>query len=237
MIYCQGFFSIGDMDVTTIYLSRSIPSAMKPTRLYIKKHNITGMSYLGKTTRDPYTYHGSGLAWKKHISLYGKEHIITTWVSEVFTDRYLLVEFAIFLSAELDVVKSDKWANLILENGVGGGDGSQSLGKPLSDDHRKKVSNSLMGVKKSESHKQHMKKPKSEESKRKSSETQKGRKQSPEHIQKLSEVRKGRIPWNKGKTTPADVCKKISDSCRGRAAWNKGITDTKTKTNGDIDGK
>jgi len=31
--------------------------------------------------------------------------------------------------------------------------------------------------------------------------------------------------------------KKISDSCRGRAAWNKGITDTKTKTNGDIDGK
>jgi len=35
----------------------------KPSYLYIKKHNETGLKYFGKTTQDPYTYQGSGTDW------------------------------------------------------------------------------------------------------------------------------------------------------------------------------
>jgi len=29
--------------------------------LYKKTHNVTGLQYLGKTTRNPFTYKGSGV--------------------------------------------------------------------------------------------------------------------------------------------------------------------------------
>jgi len=93
---------------------------MNKTYLYIKEHNITGMKYFGKTTSDPYTYCGSGKYWINHIKKHGKEFVTTKWVSEPFTDKELLVEFATFVSEELDIVNSDKWANLILENGLDG---------------------------------------------------------------------------------------------------------------------
>lgn len=44
--------------------------------LYIKTHNITGLKYLGKTTKDPYKYLGSGTDWLKHLKQYGTD--ITT---------------------------------------------------------------------------------------------------------------------------------------------------------------
>lgn len=119
---------------------------MKPTRLYIKRHNVSRIKYLGKTTLpDPYTYEGSGVLWKKHIKKYGKD-ISTLWVSEVFTDKDLLIEFATFLSQELDIVKSNEWANLMEENGIGGGTfgiGEKNVAKLPS--VRKKISESLKG--------------------------------------------------------------------------------------------
>ena len=45
----------------------------KPTYLYIKTHNITGLKYFGKTTGDPYTYFGSGTKWLNHLNVYGKD--------------------------------------------------------------------------------------------------------------------------------------------------------------------
>ena len=39
---------------------------MKPTYLYVKQHNKTGLKYFGKTTKkDPLKYKGSGLYWKR----------------------------------------------------------------------------------------------------------------------------------------------------------------------------
>jgi hypothetical protein len=115
---------------------------MQPTYLYIKQHTVTGLKYFGKTTKnDPYKYKGSGLHWSRHLNKYGRKQVITIWVSEPFVDEDSLVEFATFISEELDIVNSDKWANLIIENGIDGA----VPGICLSKEHKAKISNSLLG--------------------------------------------------------------------------------------------
>lgn len=40
----------------------------KEITLYIKIHNVTGLKYFGKTTKNnPEKYTGSGKHWKRHI--------------------------------------------------------------------------------------------------------------------------------------------------------------------------
>ena len=108
------------------------------TYLYIKEHSLTGLKYFGKTTKsDPYKYIGSGTYWLDHINKHGKEHVKTLWVSEPFVDEDSLVEFATFMSEELDIVNSDKWANLIVENGLNSGGGM--LGKSHSEESKNKM--------------------------------------------------------------------------------------------------
>lgn len=162
---------------------------MLPTYLYIKEHSLTGMRYLGKTTKkDPYKYNGSGKYWIRHIKKYGKKYIKTLWVSEIWNNKDDLREFALLLSEELDIVNSDKWANLKPENGNdGGGDWSHVRGK----------------------------------------------KQTPEHLRKLSESRKGRIPWNKGIPATDDVKDKLRKNHRtkkGYSPWNKGLIGVQPST-------
>lgn len=153
---------------------------MKPTYLYIKEHSITGIRYFGKTTKsDPYKYKGSGKEWTNHIKIHGNKHIKTIWVSEPFTDESRLIEFATFMSEELDIVKSDKWANLIIENGIGG---SANNGKTFTDEWRKNLSKSHIG----------------------NIPGNKGKigyfTHNDETKKKMSELKRGRAPWNKGKT-------------------------------------
>jgi len=49
--------------------------------LYVKTHNITGLKYLGQTSRsDVEIYPGSGKYWKRHIKKHGNNvcrYIIT----------------------------------------------------------------------------------------------------------------------------------------------------------------
>ena len=95
---------------------------MKFTFLYIKKHRITGMKYFGKTTEsDVQSYLGSGKYWKRHIQKYGKEHVETIWISHPFTDKKDIEEFATLFSNHWNIVESNDWANLKLENGIDGG--------------------------------------------------------------------------------------------------------------------
>ena len=100
----------------------NIPSPeFKPTWLYIKQHNTTGLRYFGKTTKDPKVYLGSGKYWLRHLKEHS-EDITTVWCEE-FTNMDQLVEFATFFSEFHDIVDAVDsrgkkiWANMIPENG------------------------------------------------------------------------------------------------------------------------
>lgn len=93
---------------------------MHPTRLYIKRHRLTGKMYFGKTQKtDIQSYTGSGILWKRHLKKHGKD-IETLWVSEPFSDKTELQDFALAFSELFDIVKSHQWANLQEENGLDG---------------------------------------------------------------------------------------------------------------------
>ena len=94
---------------------------MKPTYLYIKQHEITGMKYFGKTTKsDPIKYKGSGKHWKRHIKKHGIQYVKTLWY-KLFTDKDELMNFALNFSKQNDIVNSPLWLNLKEENGLDGG--------------------------------------------------------------------------------------------------------------------
>lgn len=129
----------------------TIYNNFKPTYLYIKVHEKTGMRYLGKTTKkNPDSYLGSGTYWKSHIRKHGKEHVHTIW-KQLFTDVDELVKTALKLSEDNDIVNSNSWANLVTENGLDGltvGFSSPrkgKIGKKHSIETKHKISNSLLG--------------------------------------------------------------------------------------------
>jgi len=91
----------------------------KPTWLYIKQHNITGLKYFGKTTvSDPIKYKGSGIYWLRHLKKHGN-NVSTIW-SQLFTDQQELIEYALNFSKKNMIVESKNWANLKEENGLDG---------------------------------------------------------------------------------------------------------------------
>lgn len=93
----------------------------KPTYLYVKTHNKTGLKYFGKTTaKDPLKYEGSGVKWKKHLKKHGSD--ISTEIIGYYTDEQECLEFALKFSIENDIVNSDNWANLKEESLDGGFD-------------------------------------------------------------------------------------------------------------------
>lgn len=110
----------------TIY-SNSSENNFKPTYLYVKQHQTSGLKYFGKTTSsNPIKYHGSGVYWLRHLKKYGF-HVNTVWY-KLFTNKRELIEYALKFSSENNIVESDDWANLKIENGLDGGD-CGNLGK------------------------------------------------------------------------------------------------------------
>lgn len=115
----------------TIYSPLAISERMianfVPTRLYIKRHAVTGIRYLGKTIHEDITsYKGSGTRWTRHIKKHGPEFVVNDWVSDWFTDPHDLQEFALFVSEEMNIVESNEWANVKPEYGV---EGNRPVGK------------------------------------------------------------------------------------------------------------
>lgn len=93
---------------------------MEKIYLYIKTSPL-GLKYLGKTTKDPFTYMGSGKIWKRHI----KKHNLT--INDIKTEIILetnnldeLINKGLELSNLYNVIKSKEWANLREESGDGG---------------------------------------------------------------------------------------------------------------------
>lgn len=92
----------------------------KPTYLYIKTHNVTGLKYFGKTvSKDPYSYKGSGVYWRRHIKNHGYD--VTTEILGFYTDRDECLKAALDFSIKNNIVESKEWANLINETLDGGG--------------------------------------------------------------------------------------------------------------------
>jgi hypothetical protein len=93
---------------------------IKPTALYVKTHNKTGFKYFGKTTRLDciHTYKGSGIHWRRHLKVHGNDY--TTELLGIWQDKDRLVNFAIKFCKQNDIVKSTKWANMVLEEGLQG---------------------------------------------------------------------------------------------------------------------
>ena len=99
----------------------------KPTRLMIKRHTKTGLRYFCKTPRKNYLkYLGSGSRWTQHIKKHGIEYVVTDWVSQPFNDPNDIKEFAVLFSEFFDIVNSNAWANLKIEDGLEGGMSSQT---------------------------------------------------------------------------------------------------------------
>ena len=86
--------------------------------LYLKTHNITGLKYLGKTVKDPFVYRGSGVRWLNHIDKHGYD-VITEILLET-DDKEELKKVGLEYSEKWNIVESNKFANLIPEQGDGG---------------------------------------------------------------------------------------------------------------------
>ena len=92
----------------------------KPTWLMIKQHNVTGLKYFCKTiNKDPIKYKGSGTVWRRHLKLHGYD-ITTTWC-QLYTSKEQIQDYATNFSIQNNIVESNEWANLIIENGIDGG--------------------------------------------------------------------------------------------------------------------
>lgn len=92
----------------------------KPTYLYIKTHNKTGLKYFGKTTSsNPNKYTGSGKYWLRHLQVHGKD--ISTEILGFYKTEKECVAAASEFSTTNNIVESAEWANFKIENGIDGG--------------------------------------------------------------------------------------------------------------------
>lgn len=110
------------------------------TYLYIKIHKETGLKYFGKTTKNPYSYNGSGLYWKRHLKVHGT-NLTTLIVGSYLKNSDLLVVHALNFSQIYNIVDSIEWANLINENGLDG----NCVGTKFSRDTKNKIGRASKG--------------------------------------------------------------------------------------------
>lgn len=178
------------------------PSDFKPTYLYIKQHKKTGLKYFGKTTKDPKKYNGSGTYWVRHLREHGN-NIETIWFRR-FDNIFSLKSYAENFSKENNIVESNKWANLMMENGL---DGGSPKGRIISSETRKKLSQAGM------------KRKQTPETKRKIGESKKGKKRKKFSIEWRKNLQKNHASKKPGycKTVTNECKRKISNTLRLRA--------------------
>lgn len=108
--------------------------------LYIKTHNKTGLKYFGKTTRkNPHTYNGSGVYWKKHLKKHGND--VSTEIIGEFISADECKEFALNFSKKYNITESLEWANLKDENGLDGNPQNVKFTR----EHKEKIRKSRLG--------------------------------------------------------------------------------------------
>ena len=197
-----------------------------PTYLYVKTHNVTGLKYFGKTTKDPEKYRGSGKYWLRHISKHGND--VTTEIVGYFVDKDQCKEAALKFSVDHKICESSDWANMIVENGLDGGDTGGSLTRkysPMSKETKEKLSCSLQGKtawnKGLKGVTPGNKNPRSNEQKQRLSEANKGKSRSNESVKKTADKLRGRkrpeaSSWLLGRSLSENTKEKIADANRGK---------------------
>jgi hypothetical protein len=171
-----------------------------PIYLYVKTHLKTGLKYLGKTTKsDPHLYPGSGRRWKLHLKKHGYDY--DTEILKECQSEEELKFWGIYYSQLWNIVEDPQWANLTEETGSGGKTVENfkhseetkerirqaRLGKKLSQESKKKISDLRAGV----SWGKH-----SEETKEKIQKAQKGKRLTDEHKANLKAARVRRLLSN-----------------------------------------
>lgn len=136
------------MTSNNIYLSiekhlREDVRDFTPAILYIKRIKRDCGKYIyyfGKTKRldESNFYLGSGTLWTKFIQKYGSVSVETVWVSEVYTDALEIQKVALCFSVENNIIESEDWANLKLENGLDGGCNSDNARRKISEKRKGK---------------------------------------------------------------------------------------------------
>lgn len=87
--------------------------------LYVKTHNKTGLKYLGQTSaNDPHKYPGSGVYWKHHLKKYGYDY--NTELLKECQTKEEVKKYGTYYSNLYNILESDEWANLKIEQGEGG---------------------------------------------------------------------------------------------------------------------
>jgi hypothetical protein len=92
--------------------------------LMVKTHRKTGLKYLCKTIRNPLTYKGSGVDWKRHLKEYGIDHN-TEIIRECASQKELYYWGSYYsklwnVVGAMDDFGNKIWANRIPETGGGG---------------------------------------------------------------------------------------------------------------------
>ena len=99
-------------------VNNKLGSKMKKHSLYVKTHNVTGLKYLGQTSKsDPHRYAGSGKYWLRHLKKHGND-----WTTEILCEsenKQTINEMGIYYSNLWKVVENNNWANLKPESGDG----------------------------------------------------------------------------------------------------------------------
>ena len=184
--------------------------------------------YLGKhvTTNLDDGYKGSGTKLQEYYKQYPNDYTFTILAFYKDKNELNIAEQKLIG----DLWKTDEYCL----NGNAGGAGSWSaataassicrIGRPLSEEHKRKISEARKG--KSPANKG---KPLSDKQKEilsithKGNQYFKGRHHTDEAKRKMSEARKGKPVWNKGKPHSNDTKNKISAKLKGRIPWNKGL--------------
>ena len=179
--------------------------------LYKKTHMKTGLKYLGYTTnKNPHKYNGSGLYWKRHLRQHGYSY--NTEILKECTTPDEVQQYGLYYSDMWNIVESDEWANLRVEEGPGT--------YVMTDDTKERISISNTGKKHSEETKEKIRIKRAtqvmtDETKAKISIASQGRRASEATLEKM-----------RSKTCSDETKQKISDANKGKPSKLKGIPRT-----------
>lgn len=197
------------MSIYVTYLT--IYSGNKLPPFYIGSSSLDNINngYRGSVQSKQYEY-----IWKEELKQ--NPHLFKTKIISNHDNREDALEKELLLQTKLNVVKSPLYINMALAQ-KNGYFGMSTKGKILSDETKRKISNSLKGKSKSVEHRKKISeynriRVMSEDGRKRISEANKLRKQTPESNDKRRQKLLGHTPWFKDKKHSEESKRKMSEA-------------------------